>query len=168
MEDESIQQKGNEMAARSNLTETKKMPYWFSVLVAIDQLGNTIAYGNPDNTISARVGYFASNEYKSKIKPYWKTLERIIDFTFEPVQGPGHCYNAWLAEADETDTQGSYIARIILSVFVALGCLVISFFVRLAVLINPRLRYHYGALRYDSWRQSRKFSVSQKVAQIEP
>jgi hypothetical protein len=156
------------MAARHNLAETRKMPYWFSVLVAIDQLGNALADGNPDNTISARVGYFASNEYKSKIKPYWRTLERIIDFTFEPIQGPCHCRNAWLAEADETDTQGSYIARVILGVFVGLGCLTISMFIRLAVLISPRLRYKYGAVRYDSWRQSRKFSVHQHTAQLEP
>lgn len=156
------------MVTRNDLSTYRKLPYWFSVLIAIDQLANTIANGNPDNTISARVGYFASNEYESKIKAYWKALARIIDYTFEPIQGPGHCYNAWLGEADETDTQGSYIARIILSVIVAMGCLVISLFVRLAVFLNPRLRYHYGALRYDSWRQSRKYSVHQHVAQIEP
>ena len=144
------------------------MPYWFNILVAIDQLGNSIADGNPDNTISARVGYFASAEHKSKIKSYWKTLERIIDFTFEPIQGPGHCYNAWLAEADETDTQGSYIARIILGVFVGAGCVIISLFIRLAVLISPRLRYKYTALHYDSWRQSRKYAVRQLTEQGNP
>ena len=156
------------MSASSNRPETKKMPYWFNVLVAIDQLGNAIADGNPDNTISARVGYFASDEHKSNIKAYWKAQERIIDFTFEPVQGPGHCRRAWLTEADETDTQGSYIARIILGVFVGAGCLVISIFIRLAVLISPRLRYKHGTLRYDSWRQSRKFAARQHVAQVEP
>ncbi len=145
-----------------------KMPYWFNILVAIDQLGNAIADGNPDNTISARVGYFASDEHESKIKLYWKAQERIIDFTFEPIQGPHHCHNAWLAEADETDTQGTYIARIILGIFVAAGCIVISLFIRLAVWISPRLRYHYGALRYDSWRQSRQVSVRRRMARVEP
>jgi hypothetical protein len=156
------------MITVDNQAGNNKMPYWFSVLVAIDQLGNAIADGNPDNTISARVGYFASNEHKSKIKSYWKALERIIDFTFEPIQGPGHCHNAWLAEADETDTQGSYIARIVLGVFVGVGCIIISLFIRLAVLISPRLRYKYGMLRYDSWRQSRQFSTRRRVAQVEP
>jgi hypothetical protein len=115
-----------------------KLPYWLNVLVAIDQLGNAIADGNPDNTISARVGYFASNAHKSEIKVYWKTLEKIIDFGFKPIQGPGHCYSAWLAEADEIDSPGSYPIRIILGLFVAAGCLMISAFIRLAVFLNPR------------------------------
>jgi len=145
----------------------QKMPYWFNLLVAIDQLGNTIADGNPDNTISARVGYFASDEHKSRLKAYWKMLERIIDFTFEPIQGPGHCHNAWLAEADETDTQGTYIARIVLGIFVALGCIVISIFIRLAVLLNPHLRHAEEVVRYDSWRQSRRLSTH-RMTQAEP
>ena len=145
-----------------------KLPYWFNVLVAIDQLGNALADGNPDNTISAKVGYFASNDHKSKIKRYWKTLEKIIDFAFAPIQGPRHCYHAWQAEAEEVDTPGSYIARILLGILVAAGCLVISLFVRFAVLLNPRLRYQYGSLRYDSWRQSRKFSGRRNLARIEP
>jgi len=156
------------MFTPGNQTQNYKMPYWFNVLVAIDQLGNAIADGNPDNTISARVGYFASAQHKSKIKPYWKMLERIIDYTFEPVQGPGHCYNAWLAESDETDTQGTYIARIILGIFVAAGCILISLFIRLAVLISPRLRYQYGVLRYDVWRQSRQVPARRRVGPVEP
>ena len=156
------------MSTLTDQSENRKMPYWFNLLVAIDQLGNAIADGNPDNTISARVGYFASDEHKSKIKPYWKMLERIIDFTFEPIQGPGHCHNAWLAEADETDTQGTYIARIILGIFVAAGCIVISLFIRLVVWISPQLHHQYGILRYDSWRQSRQLSVRHRINQSEP
>lgn len=156
------------MFTSSNRPKLKKLPYWFNVLVAVDQLGNAIADGNPDNTISARVGYFASAEYKSKLKLYWKTLEWIIDFTFEPVQGPGHCHHAWQAEADETDTPGSYIARVILGIFVAAGCLIISLFLQLAVLIRPQWRYKPGVLRYDFWRQSRKFAAGRHLARIEP
>jgi len=156
------------MHTLDNQSGNNKMAYWLNILLAIDQLGNAIADGNPDNTISARVGYFASNEHESKIKPYWKALERIIDFTFEPIQGPGHCHNAWLAEADETDTQGTYIARIILGVFVAAGCVVISVFIRLAVLISPRLHYKSGVLNYAAWRQSRQLSVRRRIARVEP
>ena len=168
MDNGAVSWKGNNMTTINNHVGNKKMPYWFNILVAIDQLGNAIAAGNPDNTISARVGYFASNEHPSKIKQYWKALQGIIDFTFAPIQGPGHCYHAWQAEADETDTQGSYIARVILGVFVAAGCIIISVFIRLAVLINPRLHYRYGTLRYDSWRQSRKLAAHQRMSQLEP
>lgn len=156
------------MHALDNQAGNNKMPYWLNVLLAIDQLGNAIAAGNPDNTISARVGYFASADHPSKIKSYWKTLEWIIDFTFKPIQGLGHCHSAWLAEADETDTQGTYIARIVLGVFVAAGCIVISIFIRMAVLISPRLRYKSGDLHYAAWRQSRQFSVRRRMAQVEP
>jgi hypothetical protein len=145
-----------------------KLPYWLNVLVAIDQLGNAVADGNPDNTISARVGYFASNEHRNSIKGYWKTLEKVIDFAFAPIQGPGHCYNAWRAEADEIDTPGSYIARIILGIFVAAGCLIISVFIRLAVFLNPRLGYPHATVRYAAWRQSRKMALRHRLPQAEP
>jgi len=44
------------MSTPSDQADYKKMPYAFNILIAIDQLGNAIADGNPDNTISARVG----------------------------------------------------------------------------------------------------------------
>lgn len=156
------------MYAPVNQPEHKKLPYWFNVLVALDQLGNALADGNPDNTISARVGYFASNKYPCRLKRYWQTLERIIDSTFEPIQGPGHCYNAWLAEADEADTQGSYYARVVLGVFVGVGCLVIRLFLAVALWLNPGWRYKPGVLRYAFWRQSRKFAAGRHAAQVEP
>lgn len=65
----------------------KNWPY--AVLIAIDQLGNTLAGGHPDSTISARIGYFSENV--CSVKVYWKNLERIIDFTFFPIDGPKHC-----------------------------------------------------------------------------
>lgn len=40
--------------------------YFSNFFVAIDQLGNTVAGGNPDNTISARVGYYNEHYYKEK------------------------------------------------------------------------------------------------------
>ena len=70
-----------------------------SVLVAIDQLGNAVAQGHPDTTISARVGYFSVNAKRGIY--YWKALEQIINFAFYPVDGPNHCYNAWQSDNDE-------------------------------------------------------------------
>jgi hypothetical protein len=151
------------MSTPGDQPDYTKMPYWFNVLVAIDQLGNAIADGNPDNTISARVGYFASDDYEGRIKPYWKALEQIIDFAIAPVQGPGHCRRAWQAEADETDTQGTYVARIILGIFVGVGCFFIGLILWLAVLIYPPWRYKPGARRYDTWRQLRQASARQRA-----
>jgi hypothetical protein len=154
------------MLATTKQPDVKKMPYWLSVLVAIDQLGNAVAGGNPDNTISARVGFFASDLHESKIKAYWKALERIIDFTMEPLQGPGHCYNAWLGEQDETDTEVTYVTRIILGIFVAIGCIFISIALWLAILIHPAWRYKPEEQNYASWRQARKTSIEKSVSAV--
>jgi hypothetical protein len=144
------------MLATTNQAEVEKMPYWLNVLIAIDQLGNAIAGGNPDNTISGRVGFFASDLHISKIKGYWKGLERIIDFTFEPIQGPGHCFRAWQGEPDETDTEVTYSTRIVLGIFVAVGCFFISVVLRFAILIHPAWRYQASAQYYDTWREARQ------------
>lgn len=148
------------MLATTHQPKIKKMPYWLNVLIAIDQLGNALAGGNPDNTISGRVGFFASHLHDSKIKGYWKALERIIDLTFAPLQGAGHCFNAWQAEKDETDTEVTYITRIILGLFVAVGCFLISMVVWPAVWIYPPWRYKSGEQSYEAWRQARQSSAS--------
>jgi hypothetical protein len=154
------------MFATSDQPDTPKMSYWLNVLIAIDQLGNAIAGGNPDNTISGRVGFFASDLHQSKIKAYWKALERIIDFTFAPLQGPGHCLHAWEGEQDETDTEATYIARILLSVFVVAGCFLIGIVLWSAILIHPAWRYKAGELEYASWRQARKTSVKKSIVAV--
>jgi hypothetical protein len=99
-------------------------PVWFNILIAIDQLGNAIAGGNPDDTISARVGYFASDLIESVRKWFWKGLQSIIDGTFEPVQGPGHCFHA--REEDEKDTEGDVLTRVLLTLFVIVGCAILA------------------------------------------
>ncbi len=78
---------------------TNKTSIWrfFSnFFVAIDQLGNAAAGGNPDNTISARVGYYNEHFYQeNKVPWYWSTFQKIINTTFYPVDGPGHCHEAY-------------------------------------------------------------------------
>jgi len=76
--------------------------YPVAVMVAIDQLGNALTGGNPDSTVSARVGYFSVNA--TKRQAFWKSLEAIIDYAFEPVDGLRHCYQAWQADKDEQFT----------------------------------------------------------------
>ncbi len=109
-----------------------------AVLVAIDQLGNAIAGGNPDSTISARVGYFS--EMASRGKAYWKSLEAIIDFAFYPIDGPRHCYQAWQAE-DEHFWRGSDFMRFILSVIIIIACPVIAILLYILVLFIRPWRY---------------------------
>ena len=106
--------------------------------MAIDQLGNAIAGGHPDATISARVGFFSANARRGR--PYWRGLEKIIDFAFYPVGGPAHCYNAWQADIDERFRIGSDIARLILSLIIVLVCPVIAIVLRIAVPIIPSWR----------------------------
>jgi len=82
--------------------QRKKTSWLYNVLVSLDQLGNTIAGGNPDSSISARVGYFANKgASKTKTPKYWKFLENIINFTFWPVDGENHCIDAYERDCEE-------------------------------------------------------------------
>jgi len=109
-----------------------------AVLIAIDQLGNAIAGGHPVTTISARVGYFSVNAKKGIL--YWQWLERLIDFTFYPIDGPRHCYHAWQSDRNKLFRIGSDLARIILSILMIIANPIIAIVLRLAVLIKPSLR----------------------------
>jgi len=60
------------------------LDYLFRVLVAIDQLANTLLGGRPDHTISGRVGYHALQG-----KTWAKAAERVINFLF--FFDPDHC-----------------------------------------------------------------------------
>lgn len=102
----------------------------FNIGVAVDQLGNTLAGGYADNTISARVGYFAHETSKYKLKslmrPYWLFLQFIINTTFHPVDGPGHCHMAYHKEAGNGFEDGSDVLRFILSLIIFASCIPIS------------------------------------------
>jgi hypothetical protein len=116
------------------------MSWPLGVLIAIDQLGNAIAGGNPDATISARVGFFAIHSRGIK-RYYWLLLQAIIDFTFYPVDGPRHCYQAMLDDKDEGFKEGSDVMRVILGEIIILACIPISIVLRLAVLLIPGWRF---------------------------
>jgi hypothetical protein len=61
--------------------------YLQSLLVAIDQLGNAWLGGNPDETISSRVGRAAIAGRRWAL-----VLERVIDWLFLHLCGlPQHC-----------------------------------------------------------------------------
>lgn len=71
----------------------KRMPYWLSVLIGLDQFVNTILAGYPDETISSRA-------YRCNDKWRWAFAERIIDtiFFFDREGDIKHCQLAYLGE----------------------------------------------------------------------
>jgi len=102
------------------------MGYFKNLLVSVDQMGNTIAGGDPDNTISARVGYF-SQVPGSRARGYWKLMEKIINFTFWPVDGPDHCLLAFEDDPEETFYDGgSDFVRFLLSLIIIAFCIPIA------------------------------------------
>ena len=102
------------------------MSYFKNVLISIDQLGNTICGGDPDSTISARVGYYALTS-RSATKYYWLVLQWIIDTTFWPVDGKGHCLQAFESDPEEAfyDNKGDFF-RVLLSSIIVITCIPIS------------------------------------------
>lgn len=112
--------------------------YILRVLVSLDQLGNTIAGGHPDITVSARTGYFA-NIKQTTLRPWWLLMEAIIDFAFRPIDGPRHCYKAYKSDEKENKhREGSDIARAILGIFIIFACFPISLLTRIWVKISPK------------------------------
>ena len=74
-----------------------KGTYIYNVLISIDQFGNALTGGNPDCTISGRTGYFSRHSIP-QVRWFWLALEKVIDTTFYPFDGPGHCLQAYEKE----------------------------------------------------------------------
>ena len=110
---------------------TKNSPVWKYIshlFLSIDQFGNALAGGNSDNTISARIGFYNHHESPvRKVAGYWKFLEWVIDTTFEPVDGKGHCHEAYHNDASEIFD--NYVTRFfILMAFIIIipSCILIA------------------------------------------
>ena len=120
----------------------KKSSWVFRVLVAIDQLGNALADGNPDATISARVGYH-SLKIEGYTKYYWKAMEKIINFAFRPLDGDNHCLQAYCLDIEEKYELGSDVARVFLSLLIIPTCVVIALILYPLCLFFPSLKNQY-------------------------
>lgn len=95
-----------------------------NLLISIDQLGNAFSGGNPDSTISARVGYFSAHPEETNLKLYWKSLERLIDFSFKPLDGPNHCHQAYDKEGGKVYVKtGKDWMRFVLSFIIIGSCI---------------------------------------------
>jgi len=66
------------------LSRKSPYPWWLGVLIGIDQLGNAIAGGDPDETISSRIG---RRKLKSGGKLNWRRnpLHWLLDVCLENI-----------------------------------------------------------------------------------
>ena len=62
----------------------KVKKYFYSALIGVDQLGNTLLGGDPDETISSRIGRLKSA--KNGIIPWSRPWMKILDFVLETIQ----------------------------------------------------------------------------------
>lgn len=114
------------------------MTYAKAVLVGIDQLGNAIAGGNPDCTISGRIGYYQEHARRPYVW-YWNMLAFVVNLTFYPWDGPGHCAQAYEKEKDEDHfITNNPIALFLLSIFTLGSCLIMM----------PIFWIIYGAMKF--------------------
>ena len=109
------------------------MGYLKTAGIAFDQLGMAICGGNEDCTISATTGKY----YKKKGTMFWKTMRCIIDTTFYPIDGKGHCKMAYEKDKDEEFREGYKFVLLVLTV---VSCLMISVFTW-SYFIYVKLRY---------------------------
>ncbi len=84
---------------------------------ALSQLGNALANGNPDVSISARIGH------KQRRNWYWRMANAIVDFSFYPMEGPGHCDRAWRKDMNEMYIiQGHWLPFVVLTTIFCTAC----------------------------------------------
>lgn len=105
------------------------MRFLVNFFVSIDQLGNVLALGNPDNTISSRVGYYNRHNNSGEKAPLqWRIFEKIIDFTFYPIDGKDHCHEAFHNDAGEEfdDNTNNIIVAILATIIIIPSCIVIA------------------------------------------
>jgi hypothetical protein len=101
------------------------MSWVYNLLVSLDQLANTLIGGNPDVTISGKVGLKSSKDSK------WVWLEQLIDFTFEPIE-TNHCLRTYLDENDFDDSDN----LIVTSIVAVIGCVVLIPIIRIISLFK--------------------------------
>ena len=98
---------------------------WFvQVLLGLDQLGNALAGGNHDSTVSARIGFHLYDP-KGERGMYWSFLEFVVNLTFSPIDGPHHCRMAYCSDSDEAFRGGGFIAKVVLFFLVMITCIIL-------------------------------------------
>lgn len=77
--------------------------YTKNLLISVDQLGNTLWGGNPDETISSRLGRI-KQKHGGAI-PWWRPLPKLIDHLLDVID-PNHSIDA--IEWDENPANGCF------------------------------------------------------------
>ena len=112
------------------------MDYIKNILVSLDRLANSIAYGSTDATISGRTGHY-SNHSAPSVRWYWVMLKYIIDFTFFPVDGPGHCEHSCKQEnCSDYKPANGFFFMLLLCLITIFSCIPIAAVLYLAKLIK--------------------------------
>lgn len=65
--------------------------YIKNILVAVDQLFSAVSGGDPDETISSRVGKAVRGDYGPTQSVLLRPMKVFIDLIFWPFDGPDHC-----------------------------------------------------------------------------
>lgn len=108
------------------------MTWGRAVLVALDQLGNALAGGKPDVTISARLGYLSYH----RPTPLGRFLAIVVDLTFYPIDGLGHCWAAYARHGYRGPVKGKWHALAALTIITVLGCIIIAPFTYTAGIVT--------------------------------
>ena len=90
------------------------MGYLKTIGIALDQLGMAVCGGNEDCTISATTGHYVKN----KTSNFWILMEWIINTTFYPVDGVGHCEQARKKDGKEEFIEGYKLPLFLLTLFI--------------------------------------------------
>ena len=99
--------------------------------------------GNPDNTVSARIGYFMHSQ-EGNPSNYWKVLESIVDFSFKPIDGIKHCFVAYCHDKNEKYIEGNILSKIILALLVIIFCIpFLIIVIRIIAIIFPKAKNDY-------------------------
>lgn len=91
---------------------------------ALSQLGNALAGGDPDVSISARIGQM------NDANLFWYVCRVIVDFTFYPIDGWGHCRGAFKSDMLEDYTIGQdwRIGIVVMTCLMVLVCVILVWF----------------------------------------
>jgi hypothetical protein len=91
-------------------------------------MGNTLADGDPDVSISARTGQraFINRQKRSRHQKhdlFWIVIEDVINWVFRPKDGFRHCWNAYKDDQQErydVARGNDVLAKIFIPVFIVM------------------------------------------------
>lgn len=67
--------------------------YIWNVVVAVDQLFNALTGGDPDETLSSRLGKAERGDFGRCVQICLSPIVFLVNLMFWPFQGWGHCKN---------------------------------------------------------------------------